>query len=164
MKRLMFMLIFLLVIPFCKAADPDESWYQAVADIPNWQEAQELNLTGKAIYSIPEGLNLPYLRHLLLMNNYITDFPEDFTFPNLMTLFLGNNLIEELDPAKFTRERLPNLARLDVSINPISQENAAALRELLMDRQAVFGADHIGEDVYEKRQHPSAIKPVKRGK
>ena len=109
MKRLMFMLIFLLVIPFCKAADPDESWNQAVANMPNWQQLENLDLRSKGITKIPVNLKLP----------------------NLMRLNLTGNDIKYVDLEIL--EGLPNLRLLVLNKNPLTQENINNLKEKAKD-------------------------------
>ncbi len=85
------MLIYLLVIPICKAAAPDERWYQAVQDIPNWRDTFWLNLIEKQITAIPDGFNPNNLQRLNLSNNKLTTIPANFNPPNLQILWLQNN-------------------------------------------------------------------------
>ena len=74
MKRLMF--ISLLVIPFCKAADPNASWNKAVENIPSWEEEKYLTLTRKGITTLPDNRTLIRLEYLDLQRNPITTFPK----------------------------------------------------------------------------------------
>ena len=97
MKKLMF--IFLLVISFCKAADPDASWNQAVQNIPDWATSTELNLAYNQIQAIPANLTLLNLEALNLAYNQIKKFdPKRLLeqFPKLDALNLSNN--PQLDP------------------------------------------------------------------
>ncbi len=160
MKRLMLTLIYLLVItPFCRAADvPDdkgkgkekieeeienlESWYQAVADIPNWQQAENLYLSGMGITNIPKNLNLP----------------------NLMRLDLSENHIEYIDPEIL--EGLPNLRLLVLNKNPLTQENIKELEEKaedvgLRDRAGCLELSILARNLKES-PYSGSIKPAKR--
>ena len=74
------MLIFLFVIPFCKAADPNESWEyeswnRAVQDIPDLKNEVDLQLNDKNIDAIPDNLDFPHLQVLRLNGNDLTAIP-----------------------------------------------------------------------------------------
>jgi len=127
MKNLMF--IFLLVIPFCKAADPDQSWYDAVQHIPNWQQQAELNLDDNQIGAIPDNFNLHNLRYLNLINNQIVAIPNNFNSPDLRTLSLSNNNIDQINPERLL-EQFPQLVYLNLSNNPnLHLKNIEDLRD-----------------------------------
>lgn len=118
MKKLMF--IFLLVMPVCKGAvDPYTRWNQAVQAIPNWQQAQDLNLVDQQIEVIPANPDTPNLRSLLLARNRIAAIPDNFNPPMLTTLGLAHNLIEAIP---YDLE-LHVLRVLDLSYNNIQEVN-----------------------------------------
>ena len=166
MKRLM--LIFLLVIPFCRAADPDESWNQAVASKPNWQQGEELWLAGRGIKTIPENLKLPNLKTLFLNDNLIETIPKYFDLPKLKSLLLGRNYISYVDPNIL--EKLPNLEFLALEYNPITQKNISELKSKAdqLGMKLLISSHSIDEEYPFYDRIPSAraerIKPVKRGK
>ena len=148
MKKLMF--IFVLVIPICKAADPDASWYQAVQHIPNWQQQnnlylgnsqivaipdnfnplnlQLLDLNNNQIVAIPDNFNPPNLQQLYLRNNHIVAIPDNFNAPNLQTLVLNDNHIEKVDPKRLL-EQFPNLVYLNLSNNRLHPADIMDLRD-----------------------------------
>ncbi len=130
MKKLIF--ISLLVIPFCKAADPKAhaSWYQALQDIPNkfnLHKKTELFLGDKGIEAIPDNLNSHYLEHLYLGNNYLQEIPDNLNFPRLTVLSLIGNHIRQINPQIF--KKFPNLQFLYLNKNPLTQENVDELRK-----------------------------------
>ena len=107
MRKLMFISL-ACIIPFCKAADDvDRNWSEAVEGIPNWKQAENLDLEGKNITTIPGNL----------------------IFPNLKKLNLASNDIKSVDPLTLSRERFPKLELLDLSKNPLTEENVYQLRE-----------------------------------
>jgi len=123
MKKLIF--ISLLVMPFCKAADPDQSWHDAVQGIPNLQQHEVLFLNNNQIQAIPANLNLPNLQALHLNNNQIAAIPANFNPPELRELHLSNNLIQAIPDDL----ELHELRRLDLSYNDIREVNPARLLE-----------------------------------
>ncbi len=121
MKKLM--LIFLFVIPFCKAADPNESWEyaswnRAVQDIPDLKDAEVLNLNDEHIDAIPDNLDFPHLKVLSLYENDLTAIPR--AFRNIEMLFLDGNRIEAIpDDLKLSELTSLSLARNFITeVNP----------------------------------------------
>ncbi len=200
MKRFILMLIYLLIMPLCRAAVPDESWHQAVQEIPNLQNQRFLKLNDKNITAIPDNLNFPNLRLLWLNKNLITTIEnlnlpvlerlhlnnnlitaidnlnlppqlkelnlqgnqittiENLNLPQLVELDLRSNHIEYIDPQIL--QGLPRLARLDLSKNPLTQNNIDELKKIAAQThpRILIIADDIGA------QHSCAgsIKPAKR--
>ena len=79
------MLISLLVIPFCKAADSD-------------QDLKRLDLSGKGLFALPEGI-YPQVEDLDLSGNSIREIDADKIveqFPALRQLNLSRNPISDL--------------------------------------------------------------------
>ena len=164
MKKLMF--IFLLVIPFCKAANPDQSWHNAVQHIPNWQQQVELSLNNSQIVAIPDNFNPPnlewlyldnnqivaipdnfnppHLQILDLINNQIVAIPDNFNSPNLQRLYLDNNNIQEINPKRLL-EQFPHLVYLNLSNNPLHPADIRRLRELA--QEAGRNIDIIAENI-----------------
>jgi len=116
------MLISLLIIPFCKAADPDQSWNQAVQHIPNWQQEEVLRL----------------------YNNQIVAIPDNFEAPNLQWLLLNKNQIDEINPERLL-EQFPHLVYLNLSNNPLHPADIRRLRDLAQEagRDIQITADNI---------------------
>ncbi len=156
MKKLMF--ISLLVIPFCKADDPDQSWYQAVQNKPDWQQQRTLSLIGKQIQAIPDNLDFHNLEWLHLNDNQIQAIPANLTAPYLRTLFLGNNSIDYVDPQIINQ--FPRLNRLELNKNPLTQENVDQLRAatLQANRHILIVANDIGPQY----AYAGSMKPAKR--
>jgi len=171
MKKLIF--IFVLVISFCKAADIDVGWLNAVQGIPDWQQEanlhlnnnnigaipdnfnplnlQLLDLSNNNIVAIPDNFNPPNLQLLVLSNNNIGAIPDNFNSPDLQYLYLRNNQIEEINPKRLL-EQFPNLIYLDLSDNPLHPDNIRDLREEAdaADRNIEIIADNIrpeGQDI-----------------
>ncbi len=179
MKKLMFISL-LVVIPFCEAADPDQSWYQAVQDIPDWQQQRDLALNNNQIQAIPDNLIAPNLRYLALNNNQIQAIPDNLiapnlralilnfnliqdisdnlTLPNLEELFLDNNHIYYVNPQIFNQ--FPRLRYLYLDQNPLTQENVNELRAAAQqaDRRIHIIADDIGDQY----AYAGSMKPAKR--
>ncbi len=158
MKKLIF--ISLLVIPFCKAADPCEKWHQVIQEmytIPeletfnlseqeitqiqktfDLQEQEILDLQDRDIDAIPHDLKLPKLLYLSLDNNKITALPGLY-LPKLRALDLDNNKIGYIAPEIL--QQFPELRVLNVSNNPLTKENVDQLREARPDLE--INADGI---------------------
>ncbi len=174
------MFIFLLVIPFCKAADPDQSWYDAVQNIPDWQQQQNLDLAHKQIQAIPANPNLPQLRGLYLTynqiqaipgnltlpnlqilhlyNNQIQAIPGNLTLPNLQTLYLSHNYLDYVDPQIINQ--FPRLNFLNLNQNPLTQENVNELRAAA--QQANRNIQIIADDIGDRYAYAGSMKPAKR--
>ncbi len=132
MKKFMF--IFLLVIPFCKAADTDnENWNRAVQDPALYNEfCRQLNLSSQGITTIPINPNLPGVQvdHLVLRDNLITTIPNNLRLgllANLRTLDLSKNWIYRLDPEALKQFR--RLEMLSLSENPIPKKDVDDLKQ-----------------------------------
>ena len=69
------------------------------SDSEKIEEYDILNLTGKSLTKIPSIDKFPKLKHLSLLNNYITKIPlKIFTFTNLITLNLSKNRLKHIPP------------------------------------------------------------------
>ena len=157
------MFIFLLVIPFCKAADPDQSWYQAVQNVtasrPDLQQELYLDLAHKQIPAIPANLNLPQLQGLNLGNNQIYAIPANLALPNLTMLLLHNNHIDYVDPQIINQ--FPRLNYLHLNKNPLTQKNVDELRAAAQKANRVIQI--TANDIGDQYSGPGIrIKPAKR--
>ncbi len=160
MKKLMF--ISLLVIPFCKAADPDQRWYEAVQNRPDWQQLGILSLIGKELQAIPGNLIAPNLKELILDCNEIQDIPDNLTLPNLEELYLANNHIYYVNPQIF--HQFPRLNYLHLNQNPLTPENVDDLKLAAQqaNRNITIIADDIGDEYLAPDSGPGIrIKPAK---
>ncbi len=152
MKKLIF--ISLLVIPFCKAADPDQSWHQAVKRPPNldWQQQDSLILDRKRIETIPNNLNLPNLWQLNLNNNLITAIPGNLNLPRLRSFSLCNNQITSIPD----NLNLPNLCSFYLSNNRITSIpdnlNLPRLEHLNLEGNHI---DFVSDNIF--KQFPNLI-------
>ncbi len=104
MKKILF--TFLLVIPFCKAAEvsKDSSWFNATQTI----EGHDLNPM------LMETLNL--------YNTRIESIPRNIQSSKLRWLYLNENNIHSIEPHQLLKQ-FPKLEELDLSENPISQDD-----------------------------------------
>lgn len=109
--------------------------------LKNPQEVCRLNLSGKNLSHLPEGLNkLSNLSTLNISNNNLDEIPEIvFEFKNLMYLNISNNKISIL-PKEIGK--LTNLQYLDLSKNNITQipaeiSNLRQLRTLLLSTNPI---------------------------
>ena len=166
MKRLIFMFIYLLVTPLCKAADDEEALpvrhlVDQPAEQPEGQMAGQLDLhlLGGVIENIPPGLILP--ARVDRSNQELFNIPDDLGLaPNdaVVELNLNNNHIGYVDPQIFAR--FPYLYVLNLNRNPLAQENVDELRAAAQQtgRNIWIIADDIGEEY----QGAGGIKPAKR--
>ena len=167
MKKFMF--IFLLVIPFCKAADVNASWNRAFQSLPDWEreEPTVLRLQHQKIETIPGDLDLPNLDILNLCNNQIEAIPANLpptlmnlildhneikAIPanlehfNLISLSLNFNHIDHVNPARLLQQ-FPNLLFLDLNGNPLTPNNVQQIRDAATaaGRTIKIKADDIGD-------------------
>ncbi len=129
MKKLIF--VSLLVIPFCKAADPDQTWKEAIEkkfqrylQQPDLQKVNTLDLSEKGIEAIPNKLSLASLTVFNLNENELKAIPSNLNLPQLVKFNLGWNQIEGAFPENL---ELPNLVELNLSWNQISYINPKTL-------------------------------------
>ncbi len=133
-----------------EAADPNESWNQAVQNIPNWQQRAVLNLVSKQIDALPANFNPPklellnlnrnqlgalpanfnpsQLRRLCLNHNRFAAIPDDLELHELMLLDLSDNDIQKFNPARLLMQ-FPKLVRIVLSNNPLDPANIQDLRD-----------------------------------
>ncbi len=113
MKRLM--LIFLLVTPFCRAAD---------------DEAVPIHHLGNQLDDQPDQPIEPIRVRLVAPVNRSSSglhhIPEDLG-PRVSFLYLQDNLINHINPKEIL-EKYPRLRYIDLSGNPLSQESVDELR------------------------------------
>ena len=145
MKKLMF--VFLLVIPFCKAADPYESWNRAIQNVN--MERDWVDLSEKQIAAIPNKLNYPDIHVLVLDRNLLGALPDNLDFlPALEVLNVDDNQIAAIDnlnhPSLFWLtlnsnrityvnidifDRLPGLVYLELKGNYLTKSNVKDLEQ-----------------------------------
>ena len=123
------MFIFLLVIPFCKGADPDESWKKAMQSKSDFDKRfWSLDLSKEEITDLPENLSLSRdVKELDLAENLIRALPE-LNLPYLELLDLSDNLLDYVNPDII--QQLPRVQVLNLRGNKrLTQENVNALEE-----------------------------------
>lgn len=133
------MLTFLIAIPFCQAADPNQMFEirEVTLDIKKGIKFNErIDLSGKELTALPDDFN-------------------DFAYPMLVSLDLSNNEICDDAVNQITKHfkelhehYLPNLRLLKLSKNPITHEVVEELRSLLdeQNRDINIIAEDIGDD------------------
>ena len=95
---------------------------------------QTLNLSGNNISDISTLANLTNLQTLKTLNlsgNNISDIGALRSLTNLQTLYLNNNNISDVSPL----ENLSGLRWLDLSKNPLKEQQVAELRQKLQQAQ-----------------------------
>ncbi len=115
-----------------------------------------LRLENNQIAAIPDDFNLPRLQHLHLENNQIAAIPVGLDLLQLRGLHLKNNQIKEIDAQGFRQilQGLPNLRKLDLSGNAISQKNVDDLRQ-------VAAATHPNLEIIAEDIGGVVLKPAK---
>ncbi len=178
MKRLIFMFIYLLVTPLCKAADDQEvlpvRHLVDQVDQPADQPGEQMAGPGQ-IAAIPEHFNLPPLGHaqienipahlnlpppgimVNLANKGLFNIPDNLDPNSLWALHLRDNHIEHVDPQIF--DEFPRLILLNLDKNPVTPENVAQLRAAA--QQTGRAITIIADDIGEQYSYGGAMKPAK---